>query len=69
MSEKLLAHILDWLLSRCKHPDYAVRADILEGDIPGEAVLWCGYCGAFKRSNGWEFRRPRPVWHTGRGKR
>lgn len=62
MSELLLAKLLDWLLSRCTHPDYILRADILEGDCEGEAVQWCLYCGAYKRLNGWEFRRPQPTW-------
>lgn len=62
MIEFLLAKLLDWLLSRCTHPDYIVRFDILEGDIEDESIQWCLYCGSYKRLNGWELRRPRPIW-------
>ena len=67
LAEFIFAKLLDYLLSRCTHPDNVVRADILEGGGGDYQVQWCLYCGAYKlkaeTKYGWEeFRRPRPVW-------
>lgn len=64
-------YLLRWLLhqlqKRCTHPDRAVHADILEGELGtpplgGYPVLWCKICGAWTRPHMAEWRRPEPLW-------
>lgn len=71
----LLSKLLDWLQSRCTHPDYGVKADILEGGHYCR-VQWCEICGAFRFTDyekvtaagktfqppDNEWRRPQPMW-------
>jgi hypothetical protein len=59
--------LLRWLQRQCSHPGYAVKADILEGDFKDAGVQWCAICGAFRRTWSdfkYEWREPRPDWHT-----
>lgn len=72
MTNSILLRLLDWLLSRCKHPDYMVKADILEGDNGLYGVGWCESCGAFRhvkmafesgeKHQSGEWRRPQPLY-------
>jgi hypothetical protein len=67
--------VLRLLQKHCKHPDYAVKVDIHEGDAGDMRVQWCECCGAFRfvrrlRAVTWgtwiegEWREPRPDWYT-----
>ena len=68
----LLLYLLNWLQSRCDHPDHSVKADILEGQHVPDGVEWCETCGAFRhvvmafRSDEvkqvGEWRTPRAAW-------
>lgn len=58
--------IFEWFQRRCPHSDFAVRADILEGELRGQEVKWCLRCGAWRRA--WDSGRtsvwnePRATW-------
>jgi hypothetical protein len=62
--------LLRLLQSRCQHPSYAVKADILQGDVRTHKVQWCECCGAFRfmstnhMYSTEEWRAPRPDWYT-----
>jgi hypothetical protein len=62
--------ILRWLQSKCQHPSYAVKADILQGDVRSHRVQWCECCGAFRFMSTKqvysteEWRNPRPDYYT-----
>lgn len=52
---------------KCPHEPRYVRADVLEGDVPGREVHWCYRCGAYKVSvymTGMqtEWRQPKAAW-------
>ena len=60
--------ILRLTQKRCKHNYSEVKADILEGDVPGTQVLWCETCGAIgirrlSVAAPVTFREPRPDYY------
>ena len=72
---RLFEIVLSWLQGLCKHPDYAVKADILEGESTYHQVQWCEKCGAFRfhystdsianityPKPSQEWRRAQPLW-------
>lgn len=69
---RVMRFVLRWIQARCKHPDYAVKADILEGgwNAGAHGIQWCEICGAWRivapfseNRNMNEWRMPRPDYY------
>ena len=44
--KRFYRRLLRWLQKKCDHSWRA--ADILQGDVPNQRVVWCKVCGAYQ---------------------